>query len=45
MLIIKTVLYITCLMPKVSLKLASQIILYDVLLALGTSTCFQLKDF
>ena len=45
MLIIKTVLCITRLMPKVSLKLTSQIILYDVLLALGTSTYCQLKDF
>ena len=47
MLIIKTVLCMTRLhlMPKVSLKLTSQIILYDVLLALGTSTCCQLKDF
>ena len=34
MLIIKTVLCITRLMPKVSLKLTSQIILSDVLLAL-----------
>ena len=31
MLIIKTVLCMTRLMPKVSLKLTSQIILYDVL--------------
>ena len=46
MLIIKTVLCITRLMPKASLKLTSQIILSDVLFsAQGTSTCCQLKDF